>query len=375
MTVRALWWVQSFYPSIGGVEVMGGQLARALKARGHDIVVVASDEESLPPRGSFHGIEIRRYPFFRALRMNDFGLIQGVRESVLELVDDFRPDLVHLHCLSYSAWFCQRMLRRRSLPLLTTLHHLFAGFTVSDRSIPLRVLERSDRIACCSEAVLEDVREQLPSFIGRASVVLNGLAPPALPPTPPPVGPPRLLCLGRAVEQKGFDLAIDAFARIAGDYPGARLVIAGDGEALPQLRERVARLGMESAAEFTGWLAPEAVPAAIAASTAVVIPSRAEGFCLVALEAAYMARPVVATRVGGLPEVVVDGVTGLLVEPEDPAALARALVTLLNDPEAADRLGRAARTRALEAFGGDRCLREYEALYLSLSQTHSSIRN
>jgi glycosyltransferase involved in cell wall biosynthesis len=90
--------------------------------------------------------------------------------------------------------------------------------------------------------------------------------------------------------------------------------------------------------------------------TLVLVPSRYEAFGLTALEAAQMARPVVATRVGGLPEVVVDGKTGLLVEPDDPVALARAIVTLLQDRGRAERLGRAARERARHAFSLERCV-------------------
>jgi glycosyltransferase involved in cell wall biosynthesis len=96
----------------------------------------------------------------------------------------------------------------------------------------------------------------------------------------------------------------------------------------------------------------------------VAVPSRwDEPFGLVALEAALMARPVVAARVGGLPEVVEDGRTGLLVEREDAHALAEALVCLLRDPAAADRMGVVARARASALFGWDRCVNEYERLY------------
>ena len=94
-----------------------------------------------------------------------------------------------------------------------------------------------------------------------------------------------------------------------------------------------------------------------------VLPSRSEGIPLTALEAMACGLPVVATRVGGLPEVVDDGVTGLLVAPADPAALAQAMVAIWTDPERRDRMGRAGRLRAEERFDVRRMVAEYEALY------------
>jgi glycosyltransferase involved in cell wall biosynthesis len=106
------------------------------------------------------------------------------------------------------------------------------------------------------------------------------------------------------------------------------------------------------------------VPALINTSSLVVVPSRwDEPFGLVALEAALMARPVIAARAGGLVEVVEDGVTGLLVDKESPGQLAEAVIRLLRDPIAADRMGAAGRDLARELFGWERCVDEYEQLY------------
>ena len=144
--------------------------------------------------------------------------------------------------------------------------------------------------------------------------------------------------------------------------------MAGDGPERAALETLVQELGVEDSVTFLGWVEPEATPRLLDEVSVVLLPARwREPFCLVALEAAHRARPVVAARVGALPEVVVDGVTGLLTEPEEPVALARAVTTLLADPERAERLGQAARERAPRLFGWTRLLDEYEALYRRLT--------
>jgi glycogen(starch) synthase len=132
------------------------------------------------------------------------------------------------------------------------------------------------------------------------------------------------------------------------------------------LERQAAELGIAKVVDFIGWVVPEQVSALINTATIVVMPSRREPFGLVALEAAQMARPIVATRVGGLPEVVEHEQTGLLVENEDVHQLAESIAGLLEHPETAARLGQTARRRAIERFSWDHCVGAYEALYHQL---------
>jgi glycogen(starch) synthase len=189
---------------------------------------------------------------------------------------------------------------------------------------------------------------------------------PALKPELPSFSPPRLLCLGRAVSQKGFDLALAAFARLVPRFPGIRLTIGGDGKEKPSLEAMAHQLGVANSVEFRGWVQPEHVPELLSSHTLVLMPSRFEPFGIVALQAAQMARPVVATRVGGLPEVVAAGETGLLVENGDVDGLVKAITVLLDDPERAVRMGQAARQRAQEKFSWDNFVDSYDSLYRRL---------
>jgi glycogen(starch) synthase len=222
-------------------------------------------------------------------------------------------------------------------------------------------------ITTASESMMTAVRKIISENAKYSSLIYYGLRMPAIEPTALPLKPPRLLCLGRIVVDKGFDLAINAFSKIITLFPEARLVIAGDGPARSDLIKQTEKLGIVDFVEFTGWVRPEKVPELINTSTLVIIPSRwEEPFGLVALQAAQMARPSIAACVGGLPEIVESKKTGLLFEKENSNALAEQIIFLLENPEIASRMGQAARRKAVDGFGFDRFVDAYDDLYKKL---------
>jgi glycosyltransferase involved in cell wall biosynthesis len=174
---------------------------------------------------------------------------------------------------------------------------------------------------------------------------------------------PRLLCVGRLIPVKGHLVLLRALAQARSRAPGLVLDIAGQGPLEPALKAYAAELGLSDAVRFLGFVSP--IQSAIEAASAVVVPSLGEGFGMVALEAMERGRPVVASDVGGLPEIVADGETGFVVPAGDAAALADALVTLVSSPARAAEMGQAGRRRALESFTPERSTRGIEALYLS----------
>jgi glycosyltransferase involved in cell wall biosynthesis len=174
---------------------------------------------------------------------------------------------------------------------------------------------------------------------------------------------PRLLCVGRLIPVKGHLVLLRALAQARSRAPGLVLDIAGQGPLEPALKAYAAELGLSDAVRFLGFVSP--IQSAIEAASAVVVPSLGEGFGMVALEAMERGRPVVASDVGGLPEIVADGETGFVVPAGDAEALADALVTLVSSPARAAEMGQAGRRRALESFTPERSTRGIEALYLS----------
>jgi glycosyltransferase involved in cell wall biosynthesis len=179
----------------------------------------------------------------------------------------------------------------------------------------------------------------------------------------PQAGGPVVM-VGRLSPEKDVATLLRAAALAARAEPAFRLEIAGDGACLPALRQLARGLGLEDQVRFLGEVRD--VPALLARAAAFVLPSLTEGISLTILEAMARGLPVAATRVGGNPEVILDGETGLLVPSQDPAALADALLRLFRDPALGRRLGEAARQRVETHFDVRRMVADYEQLYLGL---------
>jgi glycosyltransferase involved in cell wall biosynthesis len=164
-----------------------------------------------------------------------------------------------------------------------------------------------------------------------------------------PPSAPVALSIGRHVPEKGYRHLVDAALLVERARAGVRWVLVGDGELRHELEAQARRLGLAGAMHFAGWR--DDVADVLALADVFVLPSEREGFGRVLVEAMAMARPVVATAVGGVPDIVLASQTGLLVPPADPAALAGAVQALLDDPARAARLGAAGRARAESTFG------------------------
>jgi glycosyltransferase involved in cell wall biosynthesis len=190
---------------------------------------------------------------------------------------------------------------------------------------------------------------------GSVRTIHNGLAP--VDPAPRRGGGTLLGAAGRFVPQKGFDVLLRALAEL----PQASLLLVGDGPERPRLERLVDELGLRDRVELTGWR-PDAARL-LAAVDAVVVPSRAEPFGLVALEAMSAGVPVIASAVDGLAEVVTDGETGLLVPPDDPRLLAEAIARVLVDRSLSRALGERGREVATTAFSRERMTGAFEDLY------------
>lgn len=174
-----------------------------------------------------------------------------------------------------------------------------------------------------------------------------------------------ILFLGRLTERKGvFDL-LQASAAIIAEYPDLRLLLGGDGD-LAAAKEQAEQLGLAEHVDILGWVAGADKSALLARAAVYVLPSYAEGMPMSVLEAMAFGLPIIATPVGGMPEVVTDGLEGWLVAPGDIAGLANALRKMLSNPLLRQRMGRAARDKAESTFSTTRTLPQIERFYIEL---------
>ncbi len=170
------------------------------------------------------------------------------------------------------------------------------------------------------------------------------------------------MTVARLTPEKDIATLLRAVALIAPHARNLRLEVAGDGPCMGELVKLVGELHLGERVRLLGQV--REVPQLLARASLFVLPSRTEGLSLTLMEAMASGLPVLAARVGGNPEVVAEGTTGLLVPPGDPEALAEALLRLWHEPDLRQRLGQAGRQRALERFDVRRMVAEYERLYL-----------
>jgi glycosyltransferase involved in cell wall biosynthesis len=295
-------------------------------------------------------------------------MLADLRRKIAGLKRTFKPDIVHLHVADPSVMF--HLSTQESYPCasVVTFHHqAHAQMYKGNDTLIGKILNQADWIVTVSHAMQNELCRFAPQISLRSSVIYCSNPPPSVAPAALPWDPPVLLCLGRLIPKKGFDLALQALVRIRASFPAVRLVIAGEGPLRSELEQQAIALGVHDAVELRGRVEPFAVPALINRSTVVLIPSRSEGLPLVALEAASMARPLVSTPVGGLPEVVLPHQTGLLVELGNTAALAEAVLTLLQNPSSATAMGQAARRHVLANFNLEKCAESHDRLYRQLA--------
>jgi glycosyltransferase involved in cell wall biosynthesis len=272
-----------------------------------------------------------------------------------------RPTILHTH-LVHADVYGQLTGLLAAVPIRISTKHGFnefrenPGFALGDRAIA-SLAHAHIAISRGLARYLEGVE----GFDGESfEIVHYGIEPDgAVRPYEPRA--PRLLCVGRLIPIKGHIVLLRAFAAARRELPDLQLDVAGRGPLEPALRALAKELGIGDAVHFLGHVSP--IQRAIEAAAIVVVPSMGEGFGMVALEAMERARPVIAAEIGGLGELVEEGVTGLLVPPGESEPLAGAMVRLGGNLELAAHMGEAGRRRALDRFLQERCTDRTELLY------------
>ncbi len=284
------------------------------------------------------------------------------------LLRDFRPDLVHafrpssLRALALAGGTEGRLVVSRPF---ATRSRRAGGIARLDRWL----LRRADRVvvegtAAADRCLRAGLADEKVVVVPPGVTAAHGTAAPS--PLPEDAAPCRaLLCAGRLEAHKGFRDAIWAFDVLRYLHDDLHLLLAGDGPERPRLERFTGRIRAVGRVHFAG-MRPD-VPALMGAAEIVWVPSLADGGALVALEAMAAGRPVVASRLPGLAEVVADGETGFLVPPGDRIALARQTRLLLDDEALRRHLGRAGRERVARHFAPQSAVRRLAEVYAGLA--------
>lgn len=376
----------AFYPHVGGVEELCRQLAHAYRRAGLGVIVLTNRwPTSLPAFEEYEGIPLYRLPLripegsWRA-RVKYRLTHASVRRRLFGILRRHAVDLIHVQCVSVNGYYALLAHRDLGLPLVVTAQGertMDAG-RLYERSAYMNsvlraLLAEAQWVTACSEDTLGDIeRYYCKPLGGRSSVVYNGIQLAdfggALPNGPH--ARPYVLGIGRLVPQKGFDVLIRAYAEAG--LTGNDLVIAGEGPERAALEAVAREAGVAERVRFFGRADRPAAMALFRHCDWFVLPSRLEPMGIVNLEAMAAGKAVVASRVGGVPELVIDEVTGLLVAPEDVEALSGALSRLASSRDLCERLGAAGRRRA-EQFDWGTISKQYLDIYYRVSTRRPAV--
>lgn len=341
-------------------------LVLGLAGRGHAVTVAATVRTATdadPLFGPLRGLPV-------TLRTLEFGAREYARErrAMRALLRDLAPDVVHTH-----GYRCDLLhggpARRAGLATVSTVHgsSRMGGLSHLFEWIQLRALRAFDAVIPVSAPLDETLRRVgvpadrlhlLPNAVASRAAMLGSAEARALLGVESG-GPPRFGWVGRMVPVKGADVLIRALALLPRD--AWRASIVGNGPERPAMEALAARLGIAGAIRFHGEI--EDAARILPAFDAVVLSSRSEGTPIAVLEAMQAGVPVVATRVGGVPDLLGAAGAGWLVAPESPGALAEALRTVLRDPQSAAQWGAAGRARVATVYDPARWIERHEAIY------------
>lgn len=362
---------------LGGAETLIAQLARVSSAADLDLSVLSlhgdsAEHSKLAPLLQKAGVEPQYLGVRRTLDVPAFW-------RLVKLMRQTRPDVVHAH-LEMAMTMALPAAALAGIPAVGTFHHVhrpLSGRALARERLALEVATRSDATIFVSQASLASFADRyrrdkpvpeswkvvhngvdLDYFSPQSSVDEGAPLPPDL-----GVGGGRAVTVLAALRDfKGIINGVEAWPHVVAKFPDAKLLLVGSGTEEQALRTRVEELGLTSSVIFAGMR--NDIPQILRASEVVLLPSiYGENLPTVLMEAGGCGRPVVASDVGGISDIVAHGETGLLVPPGDPAAIANALTTLLEDPARGSALGAAGRRRMERLFDARLWARSLRTVY------------
>ena len=379
--------INNFGTEHGGAEIMVKQLKDCLSEEGHEVRVLTVRESTSIPSFSdytFRGFRPDSLARFFLLIFNPFAVWK-----LYVVLKNFRPHLVHVHNSSMASPFIFGLLkniptaitlhdhtsfdptRPQDVPTLSHYKEVLANFFVTDkkslryygekiRYFWFRYFYKNVDVAiACSATYVEMAKES--KLFKKVVLIHNGIP---LLPFSPITRSKTLLFLGRVDKIKGVDVLLQAMPEIIRRVPKAQLIIVGDGNFKNDCKKMALVLNIDAHVHFLGQKNHKEASYFLQQTTITVVPSIwPEPFGLVVVEAMATGRPVIASRVGGIPEIVEDHKTGLLISPSDPGELAAAAIALLGDSKLCSMFARNGRLRVEAEFSSSLYIQKTLALY------------
>jgi N-acetyl-alpha-D-glucosaminyl L-malate synthase BshA len=368
------------YASVGGSGIIATELGKTLAARGHEVHVLSSDTPfrlgEYQPGLTFHRVETPSYPLFREPQY-----ILSLANKIVQVARHEQLDIVHAHYAvphAAAAYLARQILGARGhgrVPaVITTLHGTDITLLGSDRSYSETVafcISQSDGVTAVSESLKADTYRELPGVTAATEIrvipnFLNCAVHHRVDVTGVRerlIGDPSakvIIHVSNFRPVKRVSAVIDVFERVQREV-NAHLLMVGDGPELDGAARLTSERGLDERVHFLGE--QEQVLPLLSIADAFLLPSAQESFGVAALEAMACDVPVVASRVGGLPEVIEDGVSGFLHAPDDLAGMAASAVRILTEPDLRARLGAAAKRTVQTKFCAERIVPKYEDFY------------
>jgi glycosyltransferase involved in cell wall biosynthesis len=334
--------------------------AKHFAKRGYEVHIISFTPAEL------EDVRIHYVPFYKGIGKLRYLL---ALEDIKEFIRKNKPDILHAHhatsyglCGAYSsyhpfiisAWGSDVMIT----PYISPLHYKIVKWN----------LRKADYVTATSHTLTMSVKNICPGLSVHTvpfGVNLDIFKPNKVPP---------LYAMGtvRSLKKKyGIEYLIRSLLIIHKYYPNARLLIVGEGVEKKKLLRLTSEIGLTSYVDFVGKVPNEDVPLYLSKIQIFVIPSIKESFGVAAIEAEACGKPVVASNIGGLPEVIMDGTTGILVPPKSPEAIANACITLLKNPEKIAQMGKNGRKFVEINYDWDKTSRSMEGLYNKILETNT----
>jgi len=359
------------YPTHGGSGVIATELGKHMAERGHEIAFISYSTPlrltDIPPRVSFHQVNVTEYPLLK-----NFPYTLALASKMAEVARMKQLQILHVHYaipFAAAALLARQVAPELDLKIVTTLHGTdvtLVGNNPSFKPVTKLAIEHSDAVTAVSDFLKNETYRQF-EVQKEIDVIHNFVDPERherpIPPCIPPLNCPRQFTLMhisnfRPVKRVGD--VVRVFARIAENLE-ARLIMVGDGPDSCMAMQMAQDLNVADRVKFIGVVVQ--VAPLLRAANLLLLPSQTESFGLVALEAMASGVPVIASDVGGLPEVIEHGVSGYLAPVGDVDKMAEYALKILSDCSTCRAFSRAARTRAVELFSHHNIVPQYEAVY------------